>query len=131
MSLTIPALFDAAVEEVPDKAWLLHEDLSFTYAEARERVARVAGALTERGIARGDLVLGTAHNRPEYVFTWLACAYLGAIWVPTDPRATEAELDGLIGQVQPVLVIEEPLDGEEIELTDVAREDDAAGRSPA
>jgi crotonobetaine/carnitine-CoA ligase len=126
MALTIPALFDAAVEEAPHKTWLLHEDVSFTYADARRRIARVASALAERGIGRGDLVLGTAHSRPEYVFTWLACAYLGAIWVPTDPRATDAELDGLIGQVQPVLVIKEPLDGEEIELTDVAREDDAA-----
>jgi crotonobetaine/carnitine-CoA ligase len=125
MALTIPALFDAAVEEVPDKAWLLHEDLSFTYTEARERVARVAGALTERGIARGDLVLGTAHNRPEYVFAWLACAYLGAIWVPTDPRATEAELDGLIDQVRPKLVVKEPLEGDAIELARVADEDDA------
>ena len=81
--------------------------------------------VTERGIARGDLVLGTAHNRPEWVFTWLACAYLGAIWVPTDPRATQAELDGLIGQVRPKLVVKEPLEGDAIELEHVADEDDA------
>ena len=124
MALTIPALFDAAVEEVPDKTWLLHEDASFTYAEARERVARVAGALAERGIGKGDLVLGTAHNRPEYVFTWFACAYLGAIWVPTDPRSTEAELNGLIGQVQPKLVVREEPAGDPIELTHAAGEDD-------
>ena len=124
MALTIPALFDAAVEEVPDKTWLLHEDASFTYAEARERVARVAGALAERGIGRGDLVLGTAHNRPEYVFTWFACAYLGAIWVPTDPRATEAELNGLIGQVQPKLVVKQELAADPIELAHSAGEDD-------
>jgi carnitine-CoA ligase len=125
MALTIPALFDAAAEEVPHKTWLLHEGVTFTYAEARERVARAAGALRERGIGRGDLVLGTAHNRPEYVFAWLACAYLGAIWVPTDPRATDAELNGLIGQVEPKLVVKEALEGEPIELTQAAEEDDA------
>jgi crotonobetaine/carnitine-CoA ligase len=89
---------------VPDKVWLLHADDSFTYAQARERIGRVAGALAASGIGRGDLVLGSAHNRPEYVFAWLACAYLGAIWVPADPRSTEAELGGLIGQVEPKLV---------------------------
>jgi carnitine-CoA ligase len=126
MALTIPALFDAAVEEVPDKTWLMHEDVSFTYVEAREQTARVAGALAERGIGKGDLVLGIAHNRPEIVFTWFACAYLGAIWVPTDPRATDAELNGLIGQVQPKLVVTEALDGDPVELTHAAGEDDPA-----
>jgi crotonobetaine/carnitine-CoA ligase len=50
-------------------------------------------------------VLATAQNDPRYVFLWLAAAYTGAIYVGVDPRQTEAELDGLIGQVEPKLVV--------------------------
>ena len=50
-------------------------------------------------------MLATARNDPRYVFLWLASAYLGAIYVAVDPRQTEGELSGLIGQVEPALVV--------------------------
>ena len=56
-------------------------------------------------MGRGDVVLATARNDPSYVFLWLAAAYTGAIYVAVDPRQTAAELDGLIGQVEPKLVM--------------------------
>jgi carnitine-CoA ligase len=50
-------------------------------------------------------VLATARNDPRYVFLWLATAYLGAIYLGVDPRQTETELQGLVGQVRPTLVV--------------------------
>jgi len=50
-------------------------------------------------------VLATARNDPRYLFLWLATAYLGAIWVGVDPRQTEAELNGLMSQVEPKLAV--------------------------
>jgi carnitine-CoA ligase len=50
-------------------------------------------------------VLATAKNDPRYVFLWLATAYLGAIYAGVDPRQTETELRGLVGQIQPKLVV--------------------------
>jgi crotonobetaine/carnitine-CoA ligase len=50
-------------------------------------------------------VLATARNDPCYVFLWLATAYLGAIYLGVDPRQTDAELSGLVGQVEPALVV--------------------------
>jgi len=50
-------------------------------------------------------VLATARNDPRYVFLWLATAYVGAIYAGVDPRQTDAELQGLIGQVEPKLVV--------------------------
>src|SRR3954447_4008509 len=103
----MPQLFEAAAAEVPDKPWLLYEDESYTYAQARERIGGAAAALAERGIGRGDLVLTAARNAPEYVFLWLGAAYLGAIYVPANPKSSAAELQGLIDQVQPRLVVED------------------------
>jgi crotonobetaine/carnitine-CoA ligase len=105
MPQTIPELFDEAVAAAPDKVWLVAGDESFTYAEARERVGRAAAALGAAGLRRGDLVLATMRNTPEYLFTWLASAYAGTILVTANPRSPEAELRGLIGQVRPRLII--------------------------
>jgi crotonobetaine/carnitine-CoA ligase len=105
MTDTIPQLFDAAVAAAPDKTWLVFEDEAYTYAEARARIASAAAGLAEHGAGRGQLVLATAENRPAYVFTWLASAYLGSIMVAVNPRGSQAETAGLVGQVRPRLVV--------------------------
>ena len=102
---TIPELFDGAVAASPDKDWLLWEDERFTYAQAAERIGSVSAALADAGIGKGDLVLATARNDPAYLFTWLAVARLGAIFVPVNPTSTPQELAGLAGQVKPRLVV--------------------------
>ena len=103
--LTIPELFEAAVADAPDKPWLFFEDDSYTYEQARERIAAAAAGLAERGVGRGDVVLATARNDPRYVFLWLAAAYTGAVYVAVDPRQTAAELEGMVGQVEPKLIV--------------------------
>ena len=102
---TIPLLFDAAVDAVPSKTWLRHEDRSFTYAEAHVAIATAAGTLSGRGVGPGDLVLVTLRNTPEYLFTWLALMRRGAILVAANPASTQAELAGLAGQTEPRLVV--------------------------
>jgi crotonobetaine/carnitine-CoA ligase len=108
MPRTIPRFFDAAVAAAPDKVWLVAGAESFTYARARERIGRVSAALAGLGAGRGDLVLATMRNTPDYLFTWLGSAYAGTILVTANPRSTRAELAGLVGQVQPRLVITDP-----------------------
>jgi crotonobetaine/carnitine-CoA ligase len=105
MADTIPELVEAAVAAVPDRTWLLHEDASFTYAQAHAEIGRATAALAELGIGQGDLVLATVRNRPRYLFAWLAAMYRGAIFLPADPRSAEAELAGLAEQVRPALIV--------------------------
>jgi len=105
---TIPRLFEAAADAVPGKPWLIAGDEELTYAQARGRIRAAAGALAERGVGRGDLVLTTMHNRPEHLLTWLALAYLGAIHVTANPASSAAELAGLEAQVAPRLTLVDP-----------------------
>jgi crotonobetaine/carnitine-CoA ligase len=102
---TIPQLFDDAVSRAPEKTWLLGEDESYTYEQARARVGTAAAALAGRGVEKGDRVLFAASNRPDHLFTWLAATYLGAIAAAVDPRSTEDELDGLAAQIEPRVVL--------------------------
>lgn len=102
---TIPRLFEETVAAVPDKPWLFYEDEVHTYAKARERIASAAAGLRRAGVRQGDPVLALARNDSRYVFLWLASSYLGAIYAGVDPRQTDTELRGLIGQVEPKLVV--------------------------
>ena len=50
-----------------------------TYAELRDRVARLAGALASKGVSKGDRVVIYMPMIPEALVAMLACARLGAI----------------------------------------------------
>ena len=50
-----------------------------TYRELHERVCRLANALKDRGIGKGDRVCIDMPMIPEAVFTMLACARIGAV----------------------------------------------------
>jgi propionyl-CoA synthetase len=52
---------------------------TYSYAELRDAVARLAGALRELGVERGDRVVLYLPMVPEAVMAMLACARLGAI----------------------------------------------------
>jgi propionyl-CoA synthetase len=52
---------------------------ALTYAELREQVARLAGALQARGVEKGDRVVVYMPMVPEAVIAMLACARIGAI----------------------------------------------------
>ena len=44
-------------------------------------------------------------NTPEYVFTWLGAQYLGAILVTANPASSAAELEGLVAQARPRILV--------------------------
>jgi long-subunit acyl-CoA synthetase (AMP-forming) len=102
---TIPELFDEAVAAAPSRVWLRTDGRSFTFGEAHALVERAASAMGRLGVGRGDLVLATARNTPEYLFAWLATTCAGAIVVAVNPLAGDRELTALIRQVQPRLVV--------------------------
>jgi propionyl-CoA synthetase len=52
---------------------------TLTYAELRDEVARVAGALRRQGISQGDRVIIYMPMVPEAVIAMLACARIGAV----------------------------------------------------
>jgi crotonobetaine/carnitine-CoA ligase len=117
-------MFRAAVDEVPDKAWLHADEGVLTYGQAQERIERAASALRAEGIGAGDRVLVTARGTPDYLLTWFALMEVGAIQVPVSPQGTEAELEGFVVQVAPRFAVS---DANVAALFDAAPD----GRGPA
>ena len=78
---------------------------TYTYAELRDRTARVAGALAALGVARGDRVVVYMPMVPEAVLAMLACARLGAVHSVVFGGFAAAELAKRIEDAQPKVVV--------------------------
>ena len=77
----------------------------FTYRELRDEVARVAGALRNLGVSKGDRVLVFMPNTPEAVMTMLASARLGAVHSVVFGGFASNELAVRIDDARPKVIV--------------------------
>ncbi|MET8981143.1 class I adenylate-forming enzyme family protein [Streptomyces sp. NPDC004539] len=93
---TIPEALDYAAHQWPDNLALTHVEgggPTLTWAELRERIARVRTGLERLGVSPGDKVGIMLRNQVEFPLTWLAVIEAGAVAVPMNPRYTPREID--------------------------------------
>ena len=83
----------------------LAQDTSYTYAELDRAAACFAAGLRARGLDVGDRLACLSRNRIECLLLHLACARLGAIYVPLNWRLARAELAALLEDCEPRLVL--------------------------
>jgi acyl-CoA synthetase (AMP-forming)/AMP-acid ligase II len=119
----------------PERTALSEADTTVTYGELVDRTTRMAGALRETGVQRGDVVAVLLHNSLRFLDTMLACSHLGAIFMPLNWRLAGAELSYILQHADARLLISEPelmssvqaLDGK-LDLTCVLIGSQADGR---
>jgi fatty-acyl-CoA synthase len=68
----------------PDRTAIVDGELRQSYRELDKTVNRVANALADRGLAKGDRLALLGHNSHGFVATYFACARLGLICVPVN-----------------------------------------------
>src|SRR6266852_1630703 len=78
---------------------------ALTYAELRDQVARVAGALQRQGIGKGDRVIIYMPMVPEAIMAMLACARIGAIHSVVFGGFASNELAKRIDDAGPKLIV--------------------------
>ncbi|MGR3758400.1 MAG: propionyl-CoA synthetase [Tranquillimonas sp.] len=76
-----------------------------TYAELRDRTARLAGALAARGVAKGDRVIIYMPMVPEALVAMLACGRIGAVHSVVFDGFAAQELATRIDDARPKAVI--------------------------
>lgn len=76
-----------------------------TYAEMRDRVAALAGAMAAKGVTKGDRVIIYMPMVPEALMAMLACARLGAIHSVVFGGFAAHELAVRIDDAQPKCII--------------------------
>jgi fatty-acyl-CoA synthase len=87
----------------------------FTYAQFDARISRLAAHLRDGlGIKRGDRVAVLALNTTDTLEVQFASGRIGAIFLPLNTRLTVPELQYIVGDAAPALMIHDP------ELAEVA-----------
>jgi acyl-coenzyme A synthetase/AMP-(fatty) acid ligase len=77
----------------------------WTFGEVAEASARLAGALSARGVGQGDVVLTLIGNRPEWVLAMVACFRLGAVVLPCNEQLRAGDLSARLQAARPKLVL--------------------------
>jgi acyl-CoA synthetase (AMP-forming)/AMP-acid ligase II len=92
--------------------------LRLTYPALAERVDRLTSALTHAGITSGDRILWLGQNSFRILELILAAAGIGAMVCPANWRQSPEELDFIIADAAPKLVVwQEPEIGERVRGT--------------
>lgn len=89
------------VGRVPDKTALILDDQSLTYDQLNRRVNRLAHALLEMDLQKGDRVAVLTHNSIEYYEIYLALCKAGGVMVPFNNLLRERELVRDMAYVRP------------------------------
>jgi acyl-coenzyme A synthetase/AMP-(fatty) acid ligase len=98
-------LLDGAMRRPEKIAWRwVDRDKSLTYAEAVTAMDRMAGALTELGVAKGDRVTVFAHNGLDYLLAMFGAWRIGAISSLVNVKFAE-DLPYYFADHQPSVVI--------------------------
>ncbi|MBI4198454.1 MAG: long-chain-fatty-acid--CoA ligase [Chloroflexi bacterium] len=86
---------------VPQREAVIFEEKRFSYEDLLERVNRLADALANRGIGRGDRIAAIQVNCNEHIEAYFAAAKLDAIYVPINFRVKNDELSFMLKDSEP------------------------------
>jgi acetyl-CoA synthetase len=87
----------------------------WTFGEIEEGSARLAGALAERGIGCGDVVMTLIGNRPEWVLSMIACFRIGAVALPCTEQLRAKDLRLRLDVARPSLIVADERNRAELE----------------
>jgi carnitine-CoA ligase len=109
----VAGLLLARADEHPRRVWIEWEPFfaagcTLTYGEMAFEARRLAAGLARLGIRRGDRVLIHLDNCPEFIVSWFACAFIGAVAVTTNTKSAQAELSYYAADAGVVAAITQP-----------------------
>ena len=93
----------------PDANFIRGDDgRDFTYEDYWSLSGRIANALASHSVGVGDRVAVQVAKSVEGLAIFLACARLGAIFLPLNPAYTAPEVEYFVRDAEPSLIICEP-----------------------
>ncbi len=102
---TLWSVLQAQAEQRGATVALRFKGRETTYAQLAAQAQALAAALHSRGIQRGDRVAWLGLNHPLQIALLFACAGLGAIAMPLNYRLAAPELERILRDGQPSLLI--------------------------
>src|SRR5499427_592737 len=90
----------------PGGVALIAGDRSVTYSELAGRARRLANGLRTLGVTKGDRVAWLGPNHPAFLESLFAAGLLGAVMAPVNYRLDEAEIDWILQDIEPRVLIQ-------------------------
>ncbi|MBV8995531.1 MAG: AMP-binding protein, partial [Pseudonocardiales bacterium] len=87
---------------------ILYDGASISYREFVERAGHLAEVLAAGGVRTGVQVAYLGLNSPSLLVTYLACAWLGAVFVPVNFRLTASEVQEVLRNCEAHALVVEP-----------------------
>ena len=92
----------------PEKTAVVFKDVRYSFREFEERTNRLANALIDIGVQKGDRVAVLLNNRHQYVELYFAVPKCGGILTPLNYRLAGKELSWIINHAEAnTLIFEE------------------------
>lgn len=101
-TMTFPFFIRVNAGKHPDRPALLCEDRICSYRELHDRTNRLANALRNMGIRKGDRVSLYMSNCPEYIELIFALAKIAAVFVPISYRLLPGEMKHIVDHSESV-----------------------------
>ena len=95
-------------DHYPDEPYIKYGDLSLTRRDFNRRVNRFANAFQEAGIKKGDRVAALMGNSNVFLEILFALSKIGGIMVPLNFRLAAPELEFILNDSEPVMMIYSP-----------------------
>ncbi|WP_173918321.1 fatty acid--CoA ligase [Halobacillus sp. Marseille-Q1614] len=107
MGPTLKSMFEQTVSKYPEKEALIDLRLGtrWTYRQWDEEVNKLANALLTQGVDKGDRVSTVLFNTAEFSTALFACMKIGAVFNPINFRLTSQEIDYILKDAEPKVVI--------------------------
>lgn len=101
---SLVGILDESARAYPDKVALRFAGRSYTYAELKERVDRLAGALAGFGVKKGDCVSVVSPNTNASIEVLFACARIGAVCARLNVRFSPQVISTLLERSEAAVV---------------------------
>jgi len=106
---TIPEILNRTVQRDPKHEAFVYENERVSYGELARRVDNLAFRWKEEyGLGPGDRVMMLLRNTPEFVTSFFAASQMGAISVPSNTRLKAPEIEYLLKDSEPSILVIEP-----------------------
>ncbi|MGD0233633.1 MAG: long-chain-fatty-acid--CoA ligase [Syntrophorhabdales bacterium] len=99
--MTIGDLLTRNANKFPNKTAVVFEDCSMTFSALNERVNRLANALVDLGLEKGDRVGVLVHNCHQFIEIYFALAKAGGIFCPYNNHLKQWELKDILDYSSP------------------------------
>jgi acyl-CoA synthetase (AMP-forming)/AMP-acid ligase II len=111
---------DHHARHTPDAEALVLGEERLTFADFKARVDALSRWLLKAGVKEGDRVATLQTSCPDYLIAFFAAASIGAIWMGLNPKYRQAELEYVVRDAQPSVLLTRLRIGDRSYLEDVA-----------